>query len=353
MALTITVTRGYTMVAGAKPSVDDWNAAFLPSITIEGLVGSTDLADDAIVFAALNPNFILGGEVITEVALDDMLLIGDASAGDNAVATFRSVLQSAYTVGGYPENISNYKADLLLVWNVADGNPDGMSVERFLSKCYEQIDETTTVEQDDTILVRDTSEVAGEQIKRVSMRNALPDVIAATTVNNPTQIVVDSKGRVTSVSGTAGGSDQCCFLRDTGAHPYSPQSVLATTLTPIRLTDASTVSWLTLDTNTFTVDAGTYELDAVIPVEEGTSAGRYTLMVYDATTGGGTVVATSSLAFKGDDDVQYGSLKAVFTVATQVALTLRIYGNLNCSVGVAVANGYDETYTQVLLRRLA
>ena len=157
MAFTITLTRGYTMVAGVKPSVDDWNGRFLPSITVSGAVGSSDIADDAITLAKLNPNILLGASLLSSLELADRLLIGDSSAGDNAVATFQTAIQSLFTVGGYPTAIPDYPTNLMLFYNVATAAPFAMNIERWLSKTHEQLAELTTTEHDDTLIVRDVS----------------------------------------------------------------------------------------------------------------------------------------------------------------------------------------------------
>lgn len=203
MAWTVTVTRGYTMVAGAKPSVDDWNAAFLPTIVVAGDVGGSDIADGAITYSHLNPNFVLGGDAISAVALNDYFLLGDTSAGDNAIASFQSVLQSMFSVT-YPSDIQAYDGDLVLLWDVDGAVPYSMNTWRLFSKMMEQAPKKTATVQDDNVLIRDSEAAEGMQAKEVSLRNLLPDIVTAQTVNEPTQIVIDAKGRVTSISGTEG-----------------------------------------------------------------------------------------------------------------------------------------------------
>ena len=183
------------------------------------------------------------------------------------------------------------------------------------------------------------------------MRNVLPDVIAAQTVNNPSQIVVNSKGQITSLSNSAGSTDIVAWMRDTGPSTTAAQSINATTETVLRLTNTTTVTWLSLASNVFTVAAGTYEIDAVVPwyVPSGT-VNPVTVLLYDETAS--AVLATSSDQQGTDDDQGWIPLKAVFTVAVETQLSLRIFSTIAITIGDPVGNGYDETFTQVLLRRL-
>lgn len=204
MALTITITRGYTMTAGARLSVADWNAAFLPNVTITGSVGSSDLDADAVLFAALNPNLILGGTVVTEVALADKLLVGSVAATDNRVVTFEHLLRSMVRASAEGTEFSAFAGDRLLVWSDADDLARGMTVARFLEESLNDAPTASVTQSAWKVLVQRTTEAAGSQAAAVEIGNLLPDVITAATVNNPTQIQVNAKGQVIGISNTAG-----------------------------------------------------------------------------------------------------------------------------------------------------
>lgn len=204
MPLSLNITRGYTMVAGARPDVDDWNAAFLPNFTFSGTVGAGDIDDDAVTFANLNPNFILGGTAIEDLDSLDKFLIGQAGTGDNRVITFQYLLRSIIRECTAALTFTDYNEDALVYWRHADDLPNCIGIGRFAEQLIEQAPAATTSNQDWEVLVRRSTEADGTQAARMSLRNVLPDVITAQTVNNPTQVVVDSKGRVTSISATEG-----------------------------------------------------------------------------------------------------------------------------------------------------
>jgi hypothetical protein len=195
------------MVAGVKPSVDDWNAGFLPQITVTGLVGTSDLAADAVTFASLNPNFILGGTLVTKIAGDDMLLIGQASSADNRVIKWERVLGTAATAVTDATAFADVTKDVGVFWNRTAETARAMTVSRWAEKLIEQSSETTVVAVDDEIGVRDVSFAEGARYRKVKVANILPDIVTAATVDMPTRIAIDAKGRVTAVSSTT-GSDQ-------------------------------------------------------------------------------------------------------------------------------------------------
>lgn len=204
MAYSVTVVRGKTMVAGDRWDVDDWNAALLCTVTIVGTVGSSDISDDAVTFAHLNPNFILGGTTIEDVDSLDKFLVGQASTGDNRVITFQHLLRSVVRECTEVLTFADFNEDRIVFWRYSDDLPVCMGVARFLEQSIEQAPVVTTSNQDWTVLVRRNTEADGVQAAQVSLRNLLPDVVTAQTVNNPTQIVVDAKGRITSISATEG-----------------------------------------------------------------------------------------------------------------------------------------------------
>jgi len=204
MSLTVTVTRGYTMVAGVKPSVDDWNAGFLPSITVSGSVGASDIADDSITFAMLNPNVFLGGTTATSISSADLIPFGDASVGDNRVITFQNFLKSIALECTARTSFNAFSGDTVLYWEADDTLPVTMTIARFFEQAMVQPYDLAATSIDDTVMVRDDSEKAGAQVKKVRLDNLLPDIVKPGTVNNPTQLVINAKGLVTGFSNTEG-----------------------------------------------------------------------------------------------------------------------------------------------------
>lgn len=204
MSLAVTVTRGYTMVAGVKPTVADWNAGFLPSVTIAGSVGASDIADDAITFASLNANFILSGTEITSLGSSDKFLVGSVANSDNRVITFQNTLKSISAVCSTATAFTSFYDDQLLFWEAEDTLPNRMGIGRFFEQAMSQAPELTATATSDCVLVHDDNEADGVQVRRVRLDNLLPDIITAETINNPTQIVVNAKGLITSISATEG-----------------------------------------------------------------------------------------------------------------------------------------------------
>ena len=200
MALNVTFTPGNVMVAGVKWSVDDWNAALRGSVTITGSVGASDLADDAITFAKLNPNFILGGTTADDLASGDMIPFGQVDSADNRVITFQYFLRSIVRECTEVLTFADYNEDRVVFWRGADDLPVAMGVGRFFEQQIEQAPEVTSTNQDWEVLVRRSTETDGGQAARTMLRHLLPDIVTAKTVNNPTQVVIDSKGRVISMS---------------------------------------------------------------------------------------------------------------------------------------------------------
>lgn len=350
--MNVTVVRGYTMVAGVRPTVADWNAGFLPSVTITGSVEAGDLADYSVGFDTLATDLILDGTVTTAINLVDKLLYGDVSDNGNRVITFSNVLISVGTVATAVTAFTNLTTDQFLYWDAATGLPQKMGIARFLEQGLTQAPSLATTATGDSVLVLDADGTDGAQAKAVTLANLLPDVVAATTVANPTSITVNAKGQVTAVTGTAGGTDSAAFLRDTGASGTSPLSVSSGVVTEVRLTDTTTVSWLSLATNSFTLSAGTYEIDAVVPYYAASAANTaYALFVYDETAA--ATVLTSTGQISSDEDYLILPLKGIFTIATAHTLSLRVQIAINCTLGRASSLGYAETYAQVLLRKLA
>lgn len=219
MPLTITVTRSFTMTAGYAPSVDDWNSAFLPGVTITGSVDSGDMADDAVTFAKLNPNLILGGTTITALAVGDLLLVGDLSANDNRVITVANALNGIFGLAATAATaFTSYTADLFTFHNGTAAVT--MTPARLAEQLLAQAPALTATDDADEVTVHDASATDGSQATRVTLANLLPDKGTAGAYTGVTGLTTDSKGRVTSVT-TLGGSSAAFggAFKTTGALP--------------------------------------------------------------------------------------------------------------------------------------
>lgn len=207
MPLALTVTRGYTMTPGAKPSVDDWNAAFLPSVTIDpgsGLSGD-DIADGAITFDKLHPEVILSGTTITALEPTDLLLVGDDSAQDNAVITVANALRGIFGLSDLETSFTAFAADTLTLHDGTDTRR--MTVARFVEQILEQAPVLSgTPASADKLLILDADATDGNQAKVVNFDDVLPDTGTAGTYAVPTSITTDDKGRVTAVTTSGVGA---------------------------------------------------------------------------------------------------------------------------------------------------
>jgi len=203
MALTLTLFRGKTMVAGDKWDVDDWNAAFLPSATLEGGVGGSDIADYAITTSKLNADVFNGMTLATALAVGDFLPFYDLSAAGNAKITVANALNGLFSLAPTGAAFTSYAADLL-TWH--NGTAAGtMPVARFAEQLIAQAPALASIDVADEVLVHDASAADGSQAVRVTVANLLPDVGTAGTYTGITGITTDAKGRVTGTVTTGSG----------------------------------------------------------------------------------------------------------------------------------------------------
>jgi len=202
MPLTITVTRGFTMVAATPMSVDDWNLAFLPNIVLAGSVGASDLEDGSIDFSHLGPNVFYGLPELTALAGEDFVPVYDYSAGANKRIAVSNALNGIFGLAPESLTFTAYATDFVTYYNgtAAKRMPMAYLAEQLIVRAPE----LTTTSDADGVLVADASAAAGSKAVIVSLANLLPDKATAGTYTGPTQIVIDAKGRVTSIvtSGT-------------------------------------------------------------------------------------------------------------------------------------------------------
>lgn len=202
--LTLSITRGYTMTAGVAPSVDDWNAAFLPNATIAGGVGASDIADDAISFNHLGAGVFNGLSALTTLALGDKIPVYDLSATDNAAVTVAVLIDGVFSLAATAATaFTSYTADKITLHNGTAAVT--MSPAILAEQLIAQAPSLTLVDVADEVLVHDASDTDGSRAKRVPIANILPAVGAPGAYTGVTGITTDSSGRVTAVATTGAG----------------------------------------------------------------------------------------------------------------------------------------------------
>lgn len=205
MPFTATVARGFTMTAGYRPTVDDWNALGLPTVDVSGTVDAGDISDSAITFSKLNPNFVISGTAMTALAVDDLLLVGDVSASGNRVITVANALNGIFSLAATAATaFTSYSADRITLYNGTAAVT--MTPARLAEQLVAQAPALTATDDTDEVLVHDASATDGSQATRVALANLLPDKGTAGTYTGVTGFTTDSKGRVITVVTTGTGA---------------------------------------------------------------------------------------------------------------------------------------------------
>lgn len=231
MALTVSVSRGFTMVAEHMMTVDDWNAAFLPTITIVGGVGGADIANGAIGANHLGAN-ALDFTAVTALALDDKLVFYDASTSVNATVTVANALDGIFGLAATAmTEFAAYAADKVTLHNGTGART--MTPAILAEQLIAQAPAVTSTEDADEVLVRDSSATDGSQAARVTLANILPNKGTAGTYAGVTGITTDDKGRVTAVT-TASTVYARAAFKATGALPTlsGDSNAVTVTITP-------------------------------------------------------------------------------------------------------------------------
>ncbi len=145
------------------------------------------------------------------------------------------------------------------------------------------------------------------------------------------------------------------ILKDVQPNNTAGQSVSAGVLTKLRLnTEIDPQSFVTFSDadDTFELPAGTYRIQAVVPLEESSGGPRGTLVLYNDTTS--AAVATAVQNTGGDQDTITLQLMHILTIATATVFSLRVHvSGTTTTIGTARNLGYEETYTQILICKLA
>lgn len=221
MALHLTITRGYTMQAGVAPTVADWNAAFLPNITLEGGVTGTDIEASSVTSTHLNKNVFSALTTATAWTSSDKLPFYSAGSDANQVITVGNALNSIFKLAPEGLTFTAYATDYLTYYNGTSAAR--IPIQRFSEQQIGQATELTSTADGDQVLVSQTSADVGSKAKRVSLANILPDKATAGAYVGVTGITIDAKGRVTNVTATGGSS-----ARFTATGVAVPSGVIAT-----------------------------------------------------------------------------------------------------------------------------
>lgn len=145
------------------------------------------------------------------------------------------------------------------------------------------------------------------------------------------------------------------ILKDVQPNNTAGQNVAIGVLTKLRLnTEIDPQSFVTFDdtNDTFQLPAGTYRIQAIVPLWESTGGPRGVVALYNETTG--SVVATGSQDTGGDQDSTTLELMHIFTIASVTLYSLRVHvSGAATDIGRPRNFSYDETYTQILICKLA
>lgn len=219
------------MTAGARPSVDDWNAAFLPNVTLDGFVGGSDLADDSVRASHLGSGVFNGLTALAALALGDKLPVYDLSATDNAAVTVAVLLNGVFSLATtVATGFTSYSADKLTLHNGVE--PVTMTPAILAEQLIAQAPAGTSTEDNDEVLLRDSSAPDGSQAVRITIANILPNKGTPNTYTGITGITTDDKGRVTNVV-TQTGSTMVVKALPAAAIPASGAATVAHGLSAI------------------------------------------------------------------------------------------------------------------------
>jgi len=145
-------------------------------------------------------------------------------------------------------------------------------------------------------------------------------------------------------------------LKDVQPSGTAAQSIGAGVLTKLRLnTEIDPQSFVTFtDANdTFELAAGTYAFDACVPLQESTAEPNGVIVLYNDTTSAAIATANATSG-GGGQDTAYVNLKHIITIASATVFSLRAHvKTYTHTIGEALSLGYDETYTQLRITKLA
>lgn len=198
MALTVTLVPGHVVVEGVEQTAAMLNALGRPVLVVEGTIGASEIADGSISFAKLNPNFIIGGTVGSDVSFSDFVIFGDVSAGATRVMTLGNFYNAL--LGTTVTTFGNIAIDTITYYDLGAGAPRRLTLANFLEQCVTQPADLTTTAAGDRVLVADISEADGSQAKSVQISKLLPVIHSGYDVNPVSGVVVNNQGLVTGLT---------------------------------------------------------------------------------------------------------------------------------------------------------
>jgi hypothetical protein len=178
-------------------------------------------------------------------------------------------------------------------------------------------------------------------------------------LTNKLQFAAGAAGKYAKVN--AGGTDfeydtgptviapTVATLVDTGVSGTAPQSVLAITLTTVRLAAETAQSWCTVSSSQFTLAVGTYQVYVAVPITLSTTTSK----AYISLSTGSTKIKTANVNFS-DNDTPVGIIMAVLVVTVATQYKIEIYCDNACTLGTANSfASIPEVYSQVMITKLS
>lgn len=145
------------------------------------------------------------------------------------------------------------------------------------------------------------------------------------------------------------------MLKDVQPNNTVGQNVATGSLVKLRLnTEIDPQSFVTFDdvNDTFELPAGTYRIQAIVPLWESSGGPRGVVALYSETSA--AVVATGSQDTGGDQDSTTLELMHIWTIASATNYSLRVHvAGASTDIGRPRNLGFQETYTQILICKLA
>jgi len=140
-------------------------------------------------------------------------------------------------------------------------------------------------------------------------------------------------------------------LVDSQVSGTAPQALVATTLTTVRLAVESAQSWLTLASNEFTLSAGTYLVQAVVPLYYAGGAVEAYIGLYNVTAA--SMLKRVNAPVTVDGDYTTATLLFSLTVTASTTYAIKAYASQAATIGKANSfASVNEVYAQVALTKL-
>lgn len=141
-------------------------------------------------------------------------------------------------------------------------------------------------------------------------------------------------------------------LVDSQVSGTAPQALVATTLTTVRLAVETAQTWMTVASSEFTLAAGTYMLQAVVPMYYAGGAVEAYVGLYDVTAA--SMLKRVNAPVTVDGDYTTATLLFPLTVTTPTTYAIKAYASQAATIGKANSfAAINEVYTQVAITKLS